>query len=259
MTERDEKMMLELAVRRLRASVNDNDPDCEFDAKPADDIKRLLAEYDRLRATAAAPAQRPTGADLENRVIEAITEWVGETEPDHALAAAREAIAIVRDSAQGVQEIDAWMRADGSAATVNPMTAGMWKAQGHTILPLYLHAGRAPLAHTSTDRVIDGLNSQLTEQFEISSKYIRLWCRAKDALEAFVTSYGSQDSFTAGLDKARDLAKSALAEVSTPPSTQRQCLECGELIPGHSSFSWCRKCREASTTTPAQPSSTGRE
>jgi hypothetical protein len=44
------------------------------------------------------------GASLEDRVVEAITEWVGETPPEHALAAAREAIAIVLNEPQEVKD-----------------------------------------------------------------------------------------------------------------------------------------------------------
>lgn len=60
-------------------------------------------------------------------------------EPGPGVRVRREPEPLYAGVAQGVQEIDAWMRADGSAATVNPMTAGMWKAQGHTIEPLYRH------------------------------------------------------------------------------------------------------------------------
>jgi hypothetical protein len=44
---------------------------------------------------------------LETRVVEAITEWVGETAPEHAIAAAREAITIVRDALAPEQDKEA--------------------------------------------------------------------------------------------------------------------------------------------------------
>jgi hypothetical protein len=44
-------------------------------------------------------------ADLEQRVVDAITEWVGETPPEHAVAAAREAIAIVRNEPQAASAL----------------------------------------------------------------------------------------------------------------------------------------------------------
>jgi hypothetical protein len=36
-----------------------------------------------------------------------------------------------------ISDPEAWMREDGSAATINPLTAAGWKAQGHEIVPLY--------------------------------------------------------------------------------------------------------------------------
>jgi hypothetical protein len=49
-----------------------------------------------------SPAQCSADSDLEERVVEAITEWIGETPPEHAIAAAREAIAVVRTVPQSV-------------------------------------------------------------------------------------------------------------------------------------------------------------
>lgn len=46
----------------------------------------------------------------------------------------------VSPSSAGSEEApdpDAWMREDGSAATVNPMTAAQWKAFGQEVVPLY--------------------------------------------------------------------------------------------------------------------------
>jgi hypothetical protein len=42
-----------------------------------------------------------------------------------------------RDVAQAKPDPDAWMRDDGSAATINPMIAAQWKAHGGYAVPLY--------------------------------------------------------------------------------------------------------------------------
>ncbi len=59
-----------------------------------DDIRALLITP--ASGAAQSPSPQSVAPDLETQVVEAITEWVGETDPDHAIAAAREAIAIVR-------------------------------------------------------------------------------------------------------------------------------------------------------------------
>lgn len=102
--------------------------------------------------------------------------------------------------AQGVQEIDAWMRADGSAATVNPMTAGMWKAQGHTIEPLYRHpASQVPSTHQSeapgdiADRWPIGCHSPASCSRNGKCMYIKCRHDGKD-IKALASAFSSTQS-----------------------------------------------------------------
>lgn len=63
-------------------------------------------------------------------------ESITEAEREHWLFLA-DAILSHRMGADAAADPDAWMREDGSAATVNPMIAGGWKGQGMTVVPLY--------------------------------------------------------------------------------------------------------------------------
>jgi hypothetical protein len=64
-----------------------------------------------------------------------------------------------REVAQDAPDPDAWMRDDGSAATINPMTAAQWKAHGGHAIPLYTHppiAAQSPPSRQENDDVFPG-------------------------------------------------------------------------------------------------------
>src|SRR5882672_2431050 len=117
-------------------------------------------------------ARPQADASLEDRVVEAITEWVGPTPPEHALAAAREAIAIIRSGPQtamhgmpdslgdiiSIDEMTTRLERRGAELNISPNGQLMLKAAFYIrrlashVDALALSRPRAPKVRTSHHR-----------------------------------------------------------------------------------------------------------
>lgn len=99
---------------------------------------------------------------------------------------------------------EAWMRDDGSAATINPMIAAGWKAQGGRAIPLYAAPQAASVAQTATREALEEINALI-------SNGDRPTVNERNAFEHFT-------ALNRLLLNIRDIARRALSSV---PSTLR--------------------------------------